>query len=446
MYLKYSNLLVMKRIAFFIVSIFCMTACSNESDTDNVMTEPRIELLMPDAEMVHVYSTASPNECKIDVIWVIEFNGSTGALVNSELINGADIVVNSQNQAAQLLPQLKFKPTTNNKIVCIANVSSGTLPGGITFSNYKTLFPLLTPFCSGGTTLPMHGVMDWTGTSYTCQMVRAMAKIQVQMGTNVSDNTANFSAENVVFGIYNYAKSGFLGADGTAQPAATQNFTDPFWLLQKKNATENQISAYIHAYPSATKTSYGTTIASNKLFNKDRQCVILTKENSSSYTFYRLDFYRSSDSSFLDIKANHHYLFTINKVYSEGYSSVTEAINNPSSNIEYTVRIEDSMNKVTSNGQYAIATNIDTAYVSASATNRPIAHIRYEDPSGQMQASVNSLLVSEATPAGSLTLVSPTQISASNVDIVVTTNASFQKGVILCKLGNVEHKLIVMKE
>jgi hypothetical protein len=436
----------MKRIAFVLVCITCFAACNNEVDIENTTVEPRIELLMPDAETVNVYSAASQNECKINEVWVIEFNSTTGALVDSEHINGANIVVNSQNQAAQMLPQLGFRPTNNNKIVCIANTGITPLPNGLTFTNYSTSFPLQSTYYSGGAPLPMHGVMDWTGTGYTCQMIRAVAKVQVQMGTSVSDNTTNFSAENVSFRIYNCAASGFFGANGSAQPNPSSYLTPSFQLLQKKNATESQINAYIHAYPSATSTGFGVSIASNKTFHKDRQSIILTKDNSGlskPNTHYRLDFYRSGDSTFLNTEANRHYLFTINRVYSEGYNTEAEAIQNPGSNIGYTVRIEDGMSKVTSNGQYAVVTSADTVRVPAAVSNRPISLVRYEDPSGAMNVLVNSVTVSEATPSNSLTLVSPTQITASNVDVVVSTDSSFENGVILCRLGNVEHKLIV---
>ena len=104
----------MKRITFFILSIICFTACNNELEIEKPQAiNPQIELIMPDAEVVSVYSTATVSECKINEIWVLEFD-NTNKLVNRQHINGSQIVVNTQNQAAQLLPQLNFKPDSTN--------------------------------------------------------------------------------------------------------------------------------------------------------------------------------------------------------------------------------------------------------------------------------------------------------------------------------------------
>lgn len=443
----------MKRIAFFILTIVCFAACNNEVDMEKPQEEQgRIELLMPDAEEVNVYSSASTSECTIDKIWVLEFNTS-GALVNNQLIDGSNIVVNTKNQAAQLLPQLNTVPTVGNTIVCIANsdITATPIPTGVTLANVNEKFPLSSKvYYSGGDNLPMYGRMNWTGTEYTCQMTRSVVKVQVQMGTSVSDVTGNFSAENVTFKIYNCARAGAIenGKYGTAQTA--QYATPAFNLVQKNNATEAQRNAYIHAFQSATKTGLGATIANNKTFHKDRQCIILEKNNTpGANTFYRLDFYQAFDSAFLDTERNHHYLFTINKVRSEGYSTANEAFNNSGSNIEYVIQTGSGSSAATSNGQYAIVTTVDTAFIAGSSalTNYFISNVRYVDPTGVLATTVNSIAVASASPSGSLSLVapSPATISAANKEIRITTTAAFTEGVILCKLGNIQHRLVVKK-
>ena len=69
----------MKRIAFFIVSLYCLTACDNmvldgPNINDPVIIPdetPRIQLFFPEEEVVNVYSTATTYENTIDYLWVL---------------------------------------------------------------------------------------------------------------------------------------------------------------------------------------------------------------------------------------------------------------------------------------------------------------------------------------------------------------------------------------
>ncbi|MDR0394620.1 MAG: hypothetical protein LBH77_05630, partial [Tannerella sp.] len=67
----------MKRITLFIFGILCFTACNNEIDLgidperENPQDQQKLELFIPDAERVNLYSTATASECMIDTVWVI---------------------------------------------------------------------------------------------------------------------------------------------------------------------------------------------------------------------------------------------------------------------------------------------------------------------------------------------------------------------------------------
>ena len=434
----------MKRITFFILSILCITACNNEVEIIDKpqAPEPQIELIMPDAEEVSVYSTATENECKINEIWVLEFN-SSNVLINSQRINGSQIVVNTHNQAAQLLPQLNFKPASNNTIVCIANTGVvAAPPANMPKANINTQFPLSKRYYSGGEQLPMYGELAWAGNNYTCEMRRAVAKVQVQMGTSVSDVTGNFfTNNNVTFRIFNSGNTGLIQTGSTNNNTTSGN-TSHFHLIQSSSAAEALTHAYINEFPSRTRAL--SAAVDEDLFSANRQHIILKKINSATdSTFYRLDFYDSKTSKYIDTKRNHHYIFTINKVRSEGYSNLAQAQSNAGSNIEYTVRIEDDSRYITSNGQYAIITSVDTIKIPAGVvTNLEVAQFRY---GGTVVGSVTTNSVAVESGSG-LSITAGGAITNSNKPLRITATNTFTNGVIAFKYGNITHRIIVKRE
>ena len=147
--------MVMKRIAFLLLGIYCFTACNNEIVEIIPEDNMQIKLVLPEPEMVNVYSTATVSENTISNLWVLMFNGNT--LENYEFINVTKIVT-SNTGAAQLLPQLSFKPADGRTIVCIANsdiYTTSLLPANpltaITLSNINTVFKLENnPYYIGG--------------------------------------------------------------------------------------------------------------------------------------------------------------------------------------------------------------------------------------------------------------------------------------------------------
>lgn len=466
----------MKRITFFIFSILCFTACDNEiidkpddSGNNNPKTGSQIELRMPDAEKVNVYSTATKYECTIDNLWVLLFKADNETLDTLEFINVSNIVNNGL--ASQLLPQLSFTPENGRKIVCIANtdITTNTPPTGITYSNINDKFTLMANnyyYGNDASRLPMYGEFEWSPLSgYTCIMTRAVAKIQVQMGTSVSDITGTFTAENVSYTLHDGARGGHIQPQVTIQGIANNNSVvtvENYYLLQKEGAKENETNIFLYEYPSSTRT--GVSSASNNVgdlvseseFHPNRQHIILAKNNGLNTTFYRLDFYDSTTGKFFDTKRNHHYTFTINKVRSEGYSTSGQARNNPGSNIEYTILVEDGSSSITSNGQYAIVTSADTAFLDNRAySSENVATARVQLPSDMpsLTATTNNIEV-KAYPASTFTLnasdgsyppaLSSLTTSDSNINITTTTN--FQIASLVFTVGNITHKLIIVNK
>ncbi|MDR3250103.1 MAG: hypothetical protein LBT42_00350, partial [Tannerella sp.] len=318
-----------------------------------------------------MYSTATESECTVDSVWVLVFNGTN--LIHSEIIGGSKILNNGQ--ATQLLPQLSsFTPASGDRIICIANSDAGSTTNlsGLTPDNINQYFKLEKhQFYSGDEKLPMYGEIASWPSSYTCEMTRAVAKIQVQMGESVQDATGNFNAETVVWGIYHYPFAGGYVKPaspiaGIAVPSAGPDFFGFYdrRLLQKTNATNAAKTVYIYEYPFGTKNFKGVTLDINS-FNKSRICLLLAKITGTTDTsYYRLDFHDPVTGKYLDIERNHHYLFTINRVKSEGYTgrdSIYEALNNPGSNLEYTVMVNENWALSTlSNGQYGLSVSSDT--------------------------------------------------------------------------------------
>ena len=460
----------MKRITFFLIGIFCLTACNNEIEIEienNQEATPQLKLFMSDSEDVSVYSTATVNECRIDTVWVVAFNPSTLNKKWVEKIPGSQITNNGQ--ASQLLPQLKNTPENGDLIVCIAHVDPNPDTTTVTYNTINNCFKLdINDYYIDAEYLPMYGEMTWSSSSgYICTMTRAVAKIQVQMGTSVSDVTGNFTEKNVSFRVNNLSTRGTIqpGPGGTVLGIG-MHYTDPDplrynrydlfnYLIQKDTSiflaghTRSLNHSYLYEYPASTNTARNGTPVSNTVFHADRTHILLEKINApADTTFYRLDFYDSKNKTYLDIKRNHNYIFTINKVRSEGYKDRYMAITNHGSNIEYTVIVEDDSKFVKSNGQYAIITStMDTVYVSSTGT-QTIATARYHLPSGVTLGSgtPNSITTSGS---GLLSIILPTALSNTDQNIrptILSVTPGVKVGEVVFNLGNITHKIVIMGE
>ena len=445
----------MRRIAFFIISICSIVACQDamiqgpEIPADEMKN--RIEVFMPDAERVNVYSTATTSENTIDTIWVLAFNGSTPKWV--EKIPGSQIMRNGY--ASQLLPQLTNEPLDGDIIVCIANVDPNPDTATVTYATINDCFPVggINGYYHGTEYLPMYGDFVWSSSSgYTCVMVRAVAKIQVQMGASVPDVTgnfpANFTTQNVLFKALNGAWEGRIKPASpmeyvSCDPIHHYIISEEFYLTQKENVTEKESNLYLYEYPSSNIDYEGTSIYDTAFVPK-RQHLILHKVNAPADTsYYRLDFYDPIAKKFLDTKRNHHYLFTINKVRSEGYRTLVEALENPGSNIEYTIQVNDESKQVISNGQYAIVADIDTTtHYITSPTPYVIGSARFHLPpeilsSGYFDFTVNSISLDVSSGALILAAPYPLELTSSPQDIRVVLTTPTAEATLVIQLGNI---------
>jgi hypothetical protein len=358
----------------------------------------RLELRIPGADVVSVYSTATVNENRIADCFVVTFS-SGGAFKNAVKINDTDIYNNGM--ATALLPLLPFELASGDKVYVICNTGLAAVPAGIASENdLNTKFKPAKNYYFGGEALPMSGSVVWSAlSSSVVTLVRTVAKVQVALGETF--NVGGFSFDDFDFLQFNERNCGFVVANYAAKSdmlqnpsALSQNLTglsafygatseNRFLRFVQHTAHEDTMTVYISEFPNSVKDCEGNTIPDNA-YNEKRLFLLMLDRvganglagNGDTVNCWRLDFYDAATNKYLDIKRNHHYLFTINKIRSAPYvcplsptpgsintifSGNQEVWHNPGSNIEYVVECRDIWaNNVYSNGQYAIAFNMDT--------------------------------------------------------------------------------------
>ncbi|MDR1115208.1 MAG: hypothetical protein LBL33_03495 [Tannerella sp.] len=439
--------------------IFCCISfafgCSDDESLPAVPEEPRIALLIPGADEVRVYSTATADENRIEDCFVVVFRD--GSYYNMEEIEIDKITANGK--ASALLPQLQnFEIESGDRIYVICNTGLSAPPTGITESNINDKFPPAKAYYFSGEALPMSGSAVWSSSSSTTvTLTRAVAKVQIKLGENFSMGNletffypmdeslywdADFFKENINlcgFVVGNYAgKSDILqpSPPGLSQTpsSAPGNYdflwTDDNYIRLMQYATADNMAVYVSEYPNSTMDFEGSTIPDDA-FNSKRQYLLMVDwiENNRPGNanglagIWRLDFYDAANKKFLDIKRNHTYTFTINRIRSNPYPlpfggsysvyPLSKVFINagyemlPASNIEYTVAVEDNWaNRIYSNGQYALLLSRDT--INDGNINLPL-YLKVCVPAGvdissmtSGMASGNMMAVydSEYSPAG----------------------------------------------
>jgi hypothetical protein len=227
-------------------------------------------------------------------------------------------------------------------------------------------------------------------------------------------------------------------------------------LVQSDNTSSG---LYLYEYPIATQSVYAVGGPfSNKTWESGRAHLMLRKENApSSFTYYRLDFYNSADSSFYDLKRNHKYIFTINHVRSDGYPSEAEAMNNPGSNIEYEIKVNDGEKnlRTISNGQYGLGVipnnnriSSDTVSVlldgSGSSHYGMVAYVKQYIPAAMGSSAPASSITLTGDPDLFLHSTSVTTLDNTFREIRVSASAPpnlSTVSLITIRLGNITYHL-----
>ena len=73
--------------------------------------------------------------------------------------------------------------------------------------------------------------------------------------------------------------------------------------------------------------------------------LVVQNPDGSNKSIIVSTFWIRRPDEYLDIVRNHSYRFTITKLKNKGYDRALEAIQNPGSNIEYTVTVSDNWSR-----------------------------------------------------------------------------------------------------
>lgn len=228
-----------------------------------------------------------------------------------------------------------------------------------------------------GKGLPMCGVVEWgpNGVTGPCHLVLSVAKVQLVIDQKY-ENQPYFS-----WSVYHVPQSGNVayggmenGWNGTPDPLYPSQhlpvYSDYDIETDARQATHLKATyTNTHPIPVDTATYYmyvpehqnsvlakGRAVDPNT-FDKDRMCIILKDVREATPRYYRLDFLtgngQDETKEFFDLRRNRHYAVKITRFFNKGYATVEEALNNPSSNIEYSIE-GVSEEYTTTNGQYSL--------------------------------------------------------------------------------------------
>lgn len=361
-------------VIIFVIGAIVFQGCVKDDGLDVCPQDAAaatIALSIGDMPEVEVRSVATTKERTIDDAYLLVF-GSDGKYKTGEKVDSLAITGNG-SQTPKIVTNLPL--LTGDKVVVLANTGATAMPATLvadssTVNDINAAFPSVTwnqNQVEEGLGMPMSGEMiwDWNSTTQKCNMVRAVAKIEVvfddELGSNDVTKQFYFGNSDFTWGIYNVLQPniGLIYAPaytaGCVLPSiSSDKFTN---LVYDTSVSPMPIpegtSFYASEYNSSVRAKAAVVDATK--FATDRTCISL---NFASSGYYRVDLFDKKTKKYLDIRRNCHYKIIITKVKSAGYPSLSEALANPGSNLEYEVVITGSEdNSITSNGQYAVTTD-----------------------------------------------------------------------------------------
>lgn len=358
------------------INIPLLVGCSddNEMGIINPSQKNIIRLSIPDAELVQVRSVANESECKISGIQVFVYNDShTSSPVYYQEGTTDSSFLFGNGTASPTVTLKEYVPADKERIYVVCNLTNrSSVSGTADFLIDETVSEeQLRNYASQGLirgfsnlkdeeqTFPMYGWMEWNenATSNACLLTRCLAKITVDAAADLFTgkqvywewknlNYSDFVLDSEYRGIY----------QGAINDAGTSGKYD---LLSATTPVDGAIGLVTAYYPLEYKHSVYALgdVVDEKKFSQDRSMLLLTVQNpdGSNKEYYRLDFWDKETGKYLDIVRNHAYRFNITKLKSKGYTSAQEAIQNPGSNIEYTITVSEKWaQKFNSNRQYLV--------------------------------------------------------------------------------------------
>ncbi len=410
-----SNLLYVIRLWFLglVTAVFVLTGCSEEAFVEPTSKGTTLTLHFPPMEQITTragdkspganWCNANISELKINKYRVLFFD-SEGLCIKDITSN---IVLEENGKV--VLPLYKEVPLKCHRMVVLCNYDNfSSDPIGVHLGEIRDF--LSKNMSMGGSLalsgIPMFGfvneVFDVEG-SLSCQMYYSVAKIQLAVSEDIynswkENDKVSYSWAICPISLDWYNNMYPVDVEDNGCPFLSWDYVTPYFpttygsyegnnmpyhdpelrpMPAKKNANGSftvehmevpDFSGYTQGYyeyspefQNSTRTLKGKTVDA-KTFDKDRMCLILKRHvsiNNYSYEdyFYRIDFLtgngKDETKQYIDILRNRHYVVTITDMKGMGYTTLEEALNNPPSNIEYTIEglTEES---VVSNGKYAL--------------------------------------------------------------------------------------------
>lgn len=386
---------------FFAFDILLLGGCNDDTEMENINSSQKnvISLSIPDAELVQVRSVANESECKISGIQVFVYNDSHASSPVYYQEGKADLSFLFGNGTASPTVTLReYIPADKERIYVVCNLTNRSSASGAgdflinktaseeQLRNYTSqgMMKGFSALQSEGRTIPMYGWIEWNekATSNVCLLTRCLAKVTVDVEADLFSgkqvywewrnlNYSDFTLDSEYKGgIY----QGSINESGSSEKHDLLSATTPL------DVTKGLVTSYYPLEYEHSIYALGNKI-DKKTFSKNRAMLLLAVQNpdGSNKEYYRLDFLDKETGEYLDIIRNHSYRFTIAKLKNKGYDTELEAIQNPGSNIEYTVTVSDNWSRgYASNGQYLIKTDRENLKLIENAITDPVTMVKFE--------------------------------------------------------------------
>ena len=365
----------LKTLGTYIALAGTLVGCTKNIDNSDVPSDKSlyITIQMP-VESNGVSTRAIGDEVSIvEHAYVVVYAAGAG---DSELpkyttkLNLEDITAGGSAGEKKILA---FTPTSNivegdhvniifNKEIADLSIPKNGLIAALKLSSASGLVEL-----TAG--LPMYGSGKWTAAgSPTISIKRAVAKIQLKLdygsGTHVPGSMgSNFTTDKTTYKLYQLSDVGNInGSDvGFTCSLPITDITNEDEINQASTTKDDNYTGanYIYAYPYSTK-SIGSTPSPLNVndFSPIRLAMIMKNvQNDGKIIYHRLDVYDKASNSYYDILNNYHYTIRVREVNNGGYSTASEALKHPSSNVQFDIIVEEEGTDIVSNGQYVLNVN-----------------------------------------------------------------------------------------
>ena len=361
------NLLLKLAVVFSLLSI--VVSCTIETLQIASASNSEIVLSIPATENVEVRSTPTSSECYI-------YNAAV-LVMSSNTISQAEYITSIADNGTQS-PRLRFvniSPSSGETIHVICNfdtsVTAETIAdlasGSKTLSDAQAVITGKAAYTSGDsnttgeldTPLLMYGSGTYGG---TLNMTFQVAKISVEVEENSKAATLDLDIVNF-FSVASAPNTTW----GASSSSNRQNSDG------KHKISTDDADGWIYLYESDRDNDYPyTSLNSIVLLVNNPDSQVEDRVRVAGGTGYICLTYDTMNngavSQYNTFERGKHYNFKITNIYTRGYDTIEEALNNPG-NVEYEVEVTDDWSTdYQYNGQYTIATAVDTAYMQYPVT------------------------------------------------------------------------------